>query len=137
MTAQAFVDSNILLYAISEDPSEARKTEIATELLRRGDIGLSTQVLQEFHVNATRKAKGRLPIEKAIAYLDLWSEFMILPVTAEIVREALHISHRHQLSYWDAAIIAAAQSLKATTLFTEDLQHGQRFGGVRVVNPFK
>ena len=137
MIANAFVDTNILLYAISDEPADLDKSRVARTILGRKDIGFSVQVLQEFYVNAVRRPGKKLPHDLAESYLNVWMEHPIQPMTTELMRVALQICDRYMVSYWDAAVIAAAQALKATTLFTEDLQHGQRFGSVRVVNPFK
>lgn len=59
------------------------------------------------------------------------------PIDADLVRRAVALSHRHVISYWDAALIAAAERLDAPVLYTEDLNHGQLYGSVRVVNPFR
>lgn len=136
MTAAGFVDTNILLYAISSAPAEAEKTQRARALLRRDDLGLSTQVLQEFYVNATHKMKRPIAHRDAWDFIEVWSEFAVLPVTPDVIRTALSVRERFELAYWDAAIVAAAQHLRAGVLFSEDFQHGQRFGQVEVCNPF-
>ena len=137
MTARAFVDTNILLYASSSDPAEAAKTALAVKVMERHDLGLSVQVLQEFYVNATRKGKSPLTPATAETIVERLLVYPVVSMTPALMGEAFAIVRRYGLSYWDAAIVAAAQALKAATLFSEDLQHGQRFGDLRVVNPFK
>lgn len=137
MRADAFVDTNILLYAMSTASDETAKRQRARELLAQPGWGLSIQVLQEFYVNATRPPQPAMRHEDAEATI---LQLLLRPVAecnAALVLEALRLKARYQLSYWDAAIVAAAMQLGATALYSEDLQAGQVFEGVRVVNPFQ
>lgn len=136
MRADAFVDTNILLYAISTAPEEAARKQRAREILAKTGWGLSIQVLQEFYVNATRAPNPAMRHEDAEATIR---QLLLRPVAdshAALLLEALRLKARYQLSYWDAAIVATAQQLGASTLYSEDLQHGQTFDAVKVVNPF-
>ena len=136
MRTEAFCDNNILLYAASNAPEDAAKRVAARRVLALPGVGFSAQVLQEFYVNATRKQALRLSENEASAILASLRGFPILPVTEELVFAAIEVKARHQVSYWDAAIIAAAQALGARELYSEDLNAGQDYGGVRAVNPF-
>ena len=136
MRAEVFCDSNILLYAASNAPEDAAKRVKARSVLKLPGVGFSAQVLQEFYVNATRKQALRLSENEVAAILASLRGFPILPVTEELVFAAIEVKLRHQVSYWDAAIIAAAHALGARELYSEDLNSGQDYGGVRVVNPF-
>ncbi|MBK5257201.1 MAG: PIN domain-containing protein [Vicinamibacteria bacterium] len=134
-----FVDTNILLYAISKDQAERRKTNIAIELLEAplGELALSVQVLQEFYVQATRVSRGAaLPPRLAEDYIDHWRAFEVQDMTVELFRAAVTSSRRFKVSYWDAAIIEAARMMGCDTVLSEDLSHGQSYGGVRVRDPF-
>jgi len=136
-TSVRFVDTNVLLYAISTHPSESTKTQIARELLDAGDICLSTQVLQEFYVQATRASRpDALSHSQATALVEAFTRFFIQDVTVPIVRAAIETLQRFDVSYWDAAIIEAARESGCTELLSEDLSHGQDYNGVTVVNPF-
>lgn len=135
-----FIDTNILLYAISKDPSERRKTDIAIELLDApiGELALSVQVLQEFYVQATRVSRAdALPHRLAEEYIDHWQALEVQDNTLDLFRAAIASSHRFKISYWDAAIIEAARMTGCDTVLSEDLNHGQSYGGVRVRNPFR
>jgi predicted nucleic acid-binding protein len=138
--AEHFYDSNILLYAVSDDPEEAAKRATARDLLARSQYGLSIQVLQEFYVNVTRaKLPGREPLMTRAQGKKAVTELMrktIANNTGSTLLSALSIHERFALSYWDAAIVAAAKSLDATTLYSEDMQHGQTIEGVTIINPF-
>lgn len=137
MSAEAFLDTNVLIYAISSDPMHSKKTRTAIELIGTQDCGLSTQVMSEFYVTATRKLAKPLTREQAALFLEKLRLLPVVNFDADLVFEALEFKQRFQISYWDAAIIAAAQRLEATTVFSEDLNDGQRFGKCRVVNPFR
>jgi len=137
MRAEVFCDSNILLYAASNAPEDVTKREAARRVLALPGVGFSAQVLQEFYVNAIRKQALRLSAEEALGILVSLRAFPVLPVTEELVFAAIEVKVRHQISYWDAAIIAAAEALGARELYSEDLNDGQMYGTVRVANPFK
>ena len=74
--------------------------------------------------------------EEALRFLEPFLRLPVVPVTLELFRRACRSSGRYQISYWDAAIISAAKELGATTVYSEDLAHGQEYDGVRVINPF-
>lgn len=132
-----FLDTNILLYRVSQDPAEAAKQAVAAEILQASDLHLSVQVLQEFYVQATRSSrKDRLLHEEARALIQSWRRFEVQDITLELMDAALQTKDRWQLSYWDAAIIEAARRSGCDTVLSEDLGSGQSFDGVRVVNPF-
>jgi len=132
-----FVDTNVLLYAISSDPAEATKADRAVALLNEPDLALSVQVLQEFYVQATRPtAPVRMTHDEAVAVIATLLRFPVQETTVPLVQLALATRARWQISYWDAAIVAAARLLGCENLYSEDLQHNQDFDGVRVVNPF-
>lgn len=132
-----FLDTNILLYAISRAVDEAAKAQCALALLEETDWTLSVQVLQEFYVQATRTTKpDRISHEQAVALIEAWRRFRVQDDTASIMQAALHTKHRHQISYWDAAIIEAARAAGCREVYSEDLTAGRDYDGVRIVNPF-
>lgn len=109
----------------------------AAALLDETDLALSAQVLEEFYVQATRVgATAALSHESAVAFLTTLLRFPVQESTVALVRAALATRARWHLSYWDAAIVEAARAAGCDTICTEDLQNGQDFGGVRVVDPF-
>ena len=136
MSAESwFVDTNVLVYVFDDD--SPRKQKVSRELLdREADrIVLSTQVLSEFYVTVTRKLGRPLPIGRAVEALDALCELPVHTLGTETVRAAVRRSAGSQVSYWDALIIETALAAGATVLLTEDLQHGQKFGRLRVTNP--
>jgi predicted nucleic acid-binding protein len=133
-----FIDTNVLLYSISQDSAEVAKRDIAVVLLERDDLALSVQVLQEFYVQATRATrKDPLAHEIAAGLIRTWLRFRVQDISVPVVLGALEIKATHRLSYWDAAIVAAARALGCEQLFTEDLSHGREFGGILITNPFR
>ena len=138
MAARRFIDTNILLYSISRAPDEERKRELAIGLLASDDLALSTQVLQEFYVQATRVSRSdRLDHEIAIGLMRAWTRFPVQDITLAIVDAALEIRAAHGFSYWDSAIVAAAQALGCSELCSEDMSHGRRIGELTIRNPFR
>ncbi len=133
----SFVDTNILLYAISTDPAEAEKSTVARNLLMTANWAWSAQVAAEF-VNASTSARRPVPLTlvQAERWIDTWMAFLLIPTDGTIVKEAIRLAARYQISYFDGQIVAAAKALRCRILYTEDLNHGQDYDGVRVVNPF-
>lgn len=137
-TSVRFVDTNVLLYAVAKDPRESAKTLVALDLLNEADLGLSVQVLQEFYVQATRTSRAdRLSHEQATSLVEAFARFPVQAVTLGVVRAAMATRDRFGLSYWDSAIIEAARALGCSEVLSEDLNAGQDYAGVRVVNPFE
>jgi predicted nucleic acid-binding protein len=133
-----FVDTNVLLYAVSTAEDERKKRELALAMLDSDDLALSVQVLQEFYVQATRASKAeRLTHEQAVALIDSWLRFQVQETSVALLQQALSTSARWQVSYWDAAIVEAARAMRCATLLSEDLQDGMDFAGVRVEDPFR
>ncbi len=133
-----FVDTNILIYA--HDRSAGIKHERAqallTELWETRTGCLSTQVLQEFYVNVTRKiARPLLPEEAAQIIADL-ARWEVHRPGVNSVLEAIRLQTRHQISFWDAMILTSARQLGCQVVWSEDLNAGQAYGSARVQNPF-
>jgi predicted nucleic acid-binding protein len=138
MSAELFVDSNVLVYA--HDTGAGRRHEVARDLVQRlwreRSGVISTQVLQEVYVNVRRKAKRPPSREEALELIEDYESWRVVVNTPRSVVEAIRLEERFQISFWDALIVQAAQTAGAETLYTEDLNAGQEYGSVRVVNPF-
>ena len=137
MSVDSFLDTNVLIYAVSSSPAESEKKVKALELIQHADFGLSAQVLQEFYVNVTRKIARPLGADKAVALLEQFRSFPVVWTDYPLIVSGIEVALRFGISYWDGAIIAAAERLGAATLYTEDLNHGQRYGSVQAINPFR
>jgi predicted nucleic acid-binding protein len=130
------LDTNVLVYAFSNTGRDAAKARIAREWINREDWGVSVQVLQELYVNAVR-APQAFGHDEAVAMIEeIASSRPVIGADLALMRLALQIKRRYGLAYWDAAVIAGARRMGASVLVTEDLSHGQDYGGVRVFNPF-
>jgi predicted nucleic acid-binding protein len=133
-----FVDTSVLLYAISRDPAEQDKAKRARDIMAERDLALSVQVLQEFYVQATRASRpDPISHRQAVLLIESFRRFQVQDLTSGIVLAALDARQRFQLSYWDAAIIEAARAAGCTHVLSEDLGDGQDYGGVQVTNPFR
>jgi predicted nucleic acid-binding protein len=139
MTGSSFVDTNVLLYA--SDRGAGDKQRKAAELLKTlwntQEGVLSTQVLQEFFYNATRKLSLPLNIPAARRIVQAYSLWIVSPITGATLLHAVDIHQAQQLSFWDSLILAAALQAGCRTLYSEDMQHFQVIENrLRVVNPF-
>lgn len=131
-----FFDTNVLVYAF--DPREAPKQRIALDLIRShvedGDFTISTQVLQEFCAVVLRRRllDPDLAMEAAARFAE-----DCRATSPQGVLRGLSLARQHRLSIWDGLIVQAALDAGCATLLSEDLGHGQRFGALQVVDPFR
>ena len=132
-----FVDTNVLVYAVSTADEEAAKRNQALNVLAARDLALSVQVLQEFYVQSTRQSRpGALSHQEAASFVESLQRFRVQAVTMGVLRAAFAIRERFRLSHWDSAILAAARTCGCDTVYSEDLTPDQDYDGVRVINPF-
>jgi predicted nucleic acid-binding protein len=137
MNAAKFLDANILIYAYDQDA--AAKREVALQLVEQGwispgTLAISVQVLQEMHVNLEKRGVSRMDAGQIIRDLAQWP---VVDNSLDLLFSALNEQARWQISLWDALILAAARASGAAVLVSEDFAHGQDYGGVRAVNPFR
>ena len=137
MPTRSFIDTNILVYAEASD--EPAKQRIALDLLKQlfetTSGVLSTQVLQEYCNVAIKKLK--LPAAHIRAQLDLYEQFEVVQVTPAIIRAGLDLHQTRSVSFYDAIVLASAQTTGCSVLLSEDMNAGENVGGVRIVNPFR
>ena len=136
MLANRFLDTNILLYAYDLDAPAKRA--IASAILEEAWLqpsrtAVSVQVLQEFHVNFVRSGHS---VSEATLIVGDFTSWMVIENSLALFQRGLWLQARWQISLWDAMILAAAESSGARELLSEDLNHGQNYGQVCVVNPF-
>lgn len=133
-----FVDTNVLLYAVSTLPKESTKRRQARSVLRRSDLAVSVQVFQEFYHQATHPARPiQMSHDDAVGFLGTFLRFPVQEVNLDLFRTAVANCQRFGLSYWDGAILAAARILGCEAVYSEDMSSEQDYGGVRVINPFR
>lgn len=137
MPIACFLDTNVVIYAAAGKNDEADKRRIALELIRTESFGISAQVLAEFADNCRRRFAQAMPPSRLDEWLATLAEFPCVAVDADLVRTGASYAARYGIRYYDGAILAAAERLGAPILYTEDLNHGQSYGPVRVLNPFR
>lgn len=137
MIAEVFLDTNVLLYSCSAAPDDAEKRQVAEELILNRPFAISAQVLQEFIANALRKPQLGITESNIDATLQMAALVRVQSINHELVISAVMFRRRYQLSQWDATILAAAAELGCETVYSEDMNDGQDYGGIHVVNPFK
>lgn len=136
MRSDCFLDTNVLIYAAAGKHDEPEKYRVAEEIVRTTNFCISGQVLAEFYVNILRIPLRPLSVREIDQWMAHLQAFPVAPIDGDLVQAGISISRRFRIGYWDAAIIAAAEFLGADVLYSEDLNHGQHYGSVRVVNPF-
>ena len=137
MSAPEFLDSNVLVYAY--DASDPAKRGVAQGLVRRavaGELVLSTQVLAEFATTLLHKLSPPVPAEDVITILDTLSPIRLVAIDSGLTRRAVEARARYGLHFWDCMIVATAERAGCKQLWSEDLNAGQEYFGVRVANPF-
>jgi predicted nucleic acid-binding protein len=133
---RSFLDSNVLVYTDDEDsPAKKQRALELFAALRRQRTGvLSTQVLQEYFVTATRKLG--VEAEAARRKTEIFGRLHLVTLGLEDVLGAIDLLRLHHLSFWDALVVRAALVSGCSRLLSEDLQAGRRFERLEVVNPF-
>ena len=134
---RAFFDTNILLYmeGVQDEAKKSRAQQVFRERIEDGEVVISTQVVQEFYVRARKVLRS--PQQELEERVESLLELPMVRIGPPHIRDAMRIEQQFQISFWDALIVAAAQAAEADVLFTEDLNHGQRYGSVQVRNPFR
>lgn len=132
-----FFDTNLFVYAASGAADDAAKRTTVHQLLATTDFALSTQVMQEFIDAALRKKRLGITPDEVAEMIEYLAGYPIANSSVAQIRQALALQKRHDICYWDAAILAAALELGCHTLYSEDFNHEQDYGGVRVINPFR
>jgi predicted nucleic acid-binding protein len=137
MLAESFLDTNVLVYAAYPQDGEEPKRKIAAGLLAHEQYATSTQVLIEFINLTTRKRKPGLSFDAVREWVKDIRTAPVIGADDALVLEGLDFAQRYRISFFDGLIVAAASRAGAATLYTEDLHDGQKYGSVKVVNPFK
>jgi len=137
MKDKVFVDTNILIYAHDKDAGAKHRMAaiVVEELWNRRNGVISSQVIEEFYVNVTRKIRKPLLRSEVRGIIGNYFAWHVEPINPETILSASELEERYLLSFWDALIIATASQAGAATLLSEDLNHGQIVEGVLIHNP--
>jgi predicted nucleic acid-binding protein len=137
MSVPEFLDTNILVYAY--DPTNTRKQRIARDLMRRA-IGegfvVSSQVIAEFISTMLHQMSPPALAEEILNALDVLEEIPAVRPDAAMMRRAIEVQSRYRINFWDAMIVAAAERSGCARIWSEDLNGGQEYFGIKVENPF-
>ena len=137
MAARYFLDTNILIYAAAAKNDLPEKYFVANRIVSEGEFLISGQVLGEFYHSVRYAQHEMMTASEAQRWMQSFQAFCAVDVDAALVQAAMYIRERFKIQFWDAALVAACHRLALPTLITEDLSHGQKYGSVTVVNPFK
>lgn len=139
MNPDCLIDTNVLLYAALHARSDPAKWERARAIVAQENYATSGQILAEFYTNAINPKKFERPLapEEAATWVAVLSAKPCADIDSAVVMRGIELSIRYKTSYWDGAVLAATESLGAPVLYTEDLDHGQYYDSVRVINPFQ
>lgn len=136
VSGRSFLDTNVLVYTDDHDSPDkrSRALTIVEDCLRLGQGVVSTQVLQEYFVASTQK----LAVTPVIARrkVELFSHLDLVHIGVEDILAAIDLHRLHGLSFWDGLVVRSALVSGCRNLYTEVLQHGRRFDGLRIENPF-
>lgn len=135
-----FVDTNVLIYAVSPLSDDREKQRISRDLLSEGagNLVVSIQVLGEFYAQTTRVSRpGALTHSEALAFIRELKRHHVQPLTLETFGVAMQYRQIFALSYWDCLILAAAKQSGCEAVFSEDMSASQDYDGLRVINPFE
>jgi len=135
--ADVFIDTNILIYAALGRRAAPDRFAAARRIVLEENFGTSSQVLGEFYASVTRYGAPPLRADDARRWVQVVSRKPVQPVDAKIVASGIALSRRYEISYWDAAVLAAAEALGAATVYSDELEHGRNYGAVTVINPFE
>jgi predicted nucleic acid-binding protein len=138
MSGNVFIDTNVLVYAndSAQPPKQRTARSLIKDVLHAGNGVISVQVLSEFWVTVTRKIQQPLSGSTARRETELFGLMTIVNLDSNLFYDAVRLQQVYQISFWDAQIVAAAESAGCTVLYSEDLNAGQEYSNVQVVNPF-
>jgi predicted nucleic acid-binding protein len=127
----------VLVYAAAGKQDDPRKHTIATKLIVDGNFAVSSQVLGEFYGTVRYPQDEMLSVSEAQGWINRLTPFSKMDTSPELISSAAFIKERFKIQFWDASLIAAAERLGLGILYSEDMSHGQKYGSVKVINPFK
>lgn len=131
-----FLDTNIIIYANDKRDAKKQKKalEAVTRLMELGEGVISTQVMQEYACTAVKKLRQNHQV--VLRQLKLLENFEVIRQSPEMIRRALEIMTTYGIGFWDACIIGNAEGANCSAIYSEDLNAGQYYSGIKVMNPF-
>ena len=132
-----FLDTNILVYATAGRLSDPAEFAVARAIVENEEFYVSSLVLGEFYATVRKQQHEMMDEKEARSWIDDWLPCCPLAIDGAIVLGACRFKERYKIQFWDAAHIATADRLGLTVLYSEDMNHGQKYGPVTVVNPFQ
>ena len=138
MSVDLFIDTNVLVYAYDRhEPDKQRKAQaILKDAIQEESAALSAQVLGEFFVVVTRRIRNPLSASDARKIIDILSILPVSEIDLSLVKRAVETHKQYRISYWDSLIIATAERAGCGKILSEDFNHGQKYNGVLIQNPF-
>jgi predicted nucleic acid-binding protein len=139
MSARFFLDTNLFVYSLEGSSAKARRsTQLIRQAIATRNGIISYQVVQEFFNVALRRFTPPMTLPEAEQYLaTVFRPILAIHSSNALYADALHLRSRHRLSWYDSLIVAGAMEGECQLLYTEDLQDGQKFGELRIENPFR
>ena len=137
MNRKAFLDTNVLIYAVAGRLTDPDEYKAAKEIVANEEFAISPLILGEF-LSVVRKPENEMmSLAAAATWIEKWMPFCTVDIDAAIISAASEIRERYKIQYWDAAHIACAERMNIGILYSEDYNHAQKYGSVTVINPFK
>ena len=137
MNRKAFLDTNVLIYAAAGRLTDPAQYEAAKAIVSSEEFAVSPLILGEFLSVVRKPEYEMMPLADATSWIEKWLPFCAVDIDAAIVSAASVIRERYKIQFWDAAHIACAERMNISVLYSEDLNHAQKYGSVTVINPFK
>ena len=134
---KVFIDTNIIIYA-NDKRDKKKQTDalkVVTDLMKSNGGTISTQVLQEYAFAALTKLNQKHDV--VLRQLKLLESFEVIRQSTEMIRRAVEIMHSYQINFWDACIVSNAEYANCSTIYSEDLNTGQYYSGIKVENPLE
>jgi predicted nucleic acid-binding protein len=137
MKARVFLDTNVLIYAVAGKTNHPAKHDIARHIVDTMNFEISPLILGEFYATVRKAEYELMTTAKANTWMNEWQEHCGISVDAGLINAASFIRERFKIQFWDAAHVACAERLGVDILYSEDMNHKQKYGSVTVINPFR
>lgn len=137
MNQRVFLDTNVLIYATAGRLSDPEEFAVARTIVNAANFYVSPLILGEFYSIVRKPQYEMMDKDDALGWIDDWLPFCPIAIDGSIIFDACRYRERYKMQLWDAAHIATAERLGSSVLYSEDMSHGQKYGSVTVLNPFR